>query len=318
MRVVFVTDLHGSTVVFKKAVRAAAHFEADLLIIGGDLSGKQLLAIVPLADGKFQVVEPYVKTGEDSSLIKTGVERIVSDDDLASYTRRLESKGYYWLVAEAGEVKALNDEPERLVTVFDKKILERLVLWGRELNERLPPGTQCVWTGGNDDDQELIESLLTRDLGRFVCGEGRIVDVGGFEVLSLGFSNKTPFHTSRELEEDEIGRRLDSLLSRVRSKDCLLLNIHVPPLGCGPLDLVVRPGRRREEIHVGSGAVREFIERVQPLADFAGHVHEGKGTTTIGRTRIFNPGSEYPAGILQGYVTSLTRGRILDFAHFSW
>lgn len=43
-------------------------------------------------------------------------------------------------------------------------------------------------------------------------------------------------------------------------------------------------------IHVGSIAVREFIEDQQPLACLTAHIHEGTGIDTIGRTKVVNPG----------------------------
>ena len=42
--------------------------------------------------------------------------------------------------------------------------------------------------------------------------------------------------------------------------------------------------------HVGSSAIRSFIEQRQPLACFCGHIHEGAGLDRIGDTIIVNPG----------------------------
>lgn len=43
-------------------------------------------------------------------------------------------------------------------------------------------------------------------------------------------------------------------------------------------------------MHVGSKIIRKFIEDIQPLACFTGHIHEGKAIDTIGNTKIINPG----------------------------
>jgi Icc-related predicted phosphoesterase len=56
------------------------------------------------------------------------------------------------------------------------------------------------------------------------------------------------------------------------------------------------------EIPAGSTAVREAITRYQPVAGLHGHIHEAYGTRTIGKTRCFNPGSDYSAGVLKGLI----------------
>ena len=47
--VFFATDVHGSEVCWRKFINSGKHYEADVLILGGDMTGK---AIVPItADG---------------------------------------------------------------------------------------------------------------------------------------------------------------------------------------------------------------------------------------------------------------------------
>ncbi|MBN2117454.1 MAG: hypothetical protein JW730_12835 [Anaerolineales bacterium] len=58
---------------------------------------------------------------------------------------------------------------------------------------------------------------------------------------------------------------------------------HQPPFGTRN-DLI------QGNVHVGSKAVRKFIERYQPLICFTGHIHEGTGIHQMGNTRIINPG----------------------------
>ncbi len=44
--VFFASDLHGSEICFKKFVNAAAFYKADVLVLGGDISGKLVVPIV--------------------------------------------------------------------------------------------------------------------------------------------------------------------------------------------------------------------------------------------------------------------------------
>jgi Icc-related predicted phosphoesterase len=65
-----------------------------------------------------------------------------------------------------------------------------------------------------------------------------------------------------------------------------------------------------EPAAVGSTAVREAIERHQPVLSLHGHVHESRGTAKIGRTLAINPGSEYNQGLLRGAIVQLNKGKV--------
>jgi Icc-related predicted phosphoesterase len=106
-----------------------------------------------------------------------------------------------------------------------------------------------------------------------------------------------------------------------------VFNLHCPPKDT-PIDtclkLEVRPGELPRPIREGgrfvttgggSVAVREAIERYQPLVGLHGHIHESGGRFRIGRTQTFNPGSEYVQGVLQGVIVSLRAGRLVSYQH---
>ena len=50
----FASDLHGSEICFRKFLNAAKFYEADLLVLGGDIAGKLVLPIVEEAGGRFR------------------------------------------------------------------------------------------------------------------------------------------------------------------------------------------------------------------------------------------------------------------------
>jgi Icc-related predicted phosphoesterase len=62
---------------------------------------------------------------------------------------------------------------------------------------------------------------------------------------------------------------------------------------------------------VGCTAVREAIEKHQPMLGLHGHIHESRGTTRLGRTLCINPGSEYSEGILRGALVTVAEGEVL-------
>ena len=47
----YVADIHGSDVCFRKWLNAGRFYGADVLVIGGDLTGKVLLPIYPAPGG---------------------------------------------------------------------------------------------------------------------------------------------------------------------------------------------------------------------------------------------------------------------------
>jgi len=56
---------------------------------------------------------------------------------------------------------------------------------------------------------------------------------------------------------------------------------------------------------VGSTAVRDSINKHQPLLSLHGHIHESRRIKRMGRTLAINPGSVYGDGVLQGAVVEL-------------
>jgi Icc-related predicted phosphoesterase len=138
----------------------------------------------------------------------------------------------------------------------------------------------------------------------------------------LGVSNKTPWNCPRDIEEDEIKARIDDLVSRMESVETSIFSIHVPPYGSG-LDIapqldknlkpVLGPGGAPVMIACGSIAVREAIERYQPMLGLHGHIHESRGAYRIGKTLCLNPGSEYGEGILRGVLIEIRDGKVRDY-----
>ena len=93
-------------------------------------------------------------------------------------------------------------------------------------------------------------------------------------MLSLGYSNITPFDSPRELEEDELFRRVEAMAGQVDDLSHCVFNLHVPPYASqldtaaeldDDLNVVLAAGEPKM-IPVGSTAVREAIERFQPIA----------------------------------------------------
>jgi len=141
-------------------------------------------------------------------------------------------------------------------------------------------------------DRKSVNTCLDR-LKINLHGQARLID-SKLLITGVGGSNPTPFNTPSEFSEKELSDLLQKawrqgryLLQQVKNKTKetipWLLVSHPPPYNT-TTDRVFS-GR-----HVGSRAVRTFIEEQQPDICITGHIHESKGEDRIGNTRIYNPG----------------------------
>lgn len=150
---------------------------------------------------------------------------------------------------------------------------------------------------GNLDRPDVIEYLEGE--GVALHGQGRVVD--GVAMFGCGGSNKTPFDTPLELEEDEIYEVLMRGYRQVEGKSPLLMVCHTPPYQ-------TKCDRLRNGTAVGSTAARRFIEEVQPAVCISGHIHESAGVDRIGATVVVNAGP-FKGG---GYIVIEAVGGRLD------
>jgi len=74
-----------------------------------------------------------------------------------------------------------------------------------------------------------------------------------------------------------------------RFKDLNILICHQPPYGF--LDKVGKMAPKHYQgKHAGSKVILDYIKKTQPRYVFCGHIHEGKGKTKIGKTKVHNLG----------------------------
>jgi Icc-related predicted phosphoesterase len=305
VKLFYATDVHGSDRCFTKFVNAAAFYGADALLLGGDLTGK---AIVPLvrANGRYRGVFLGEEVEAEDGEAVAGLEKAIA------------VAGYYAYRCEPEEESALREDGAARDRLFLRLMRERLERWVALAEERLrPAGVPCFVNAGNDDPPEIDEVLEASAWVQFL--EGRVVELPeGTEVASCGYANLTPWRCPRDVDEDELGRRLESVIGKLTDPERAVFNFHCPPydtgIDSGPkLDenFRMRSGASGAEMHpVGSRACRAAIEQHQPLLGLHGHLHESRGVAKLGRTVCINPGSEYNEGILRGALVDLRKGRL--------
>jgi Icc-related predicted phosphoesterase len=295
-KIFFATDLHGSEVCWKKFLNAAKFYGADVLICGGDMTGKAIIPIVS-ENGHYT----YALGGEHQA---------VAADQVAEVEANIRRKGYYPLQMSVDRLHELDSDPAKRAACFQEVMLDGVDRWMKMAAEKLRgTGVRCFVCPGNDDEMEVDDVVRRAELVEL--GEGRMVEIEGFSMISTGWSNPTPWKTHREDSEEQLLERIEAMASHVADSSRAIFNLHCPPYKSGldeapaiDADLKLMHGGRALR-PVGSTAVREVIERHQPLLSLHGHIHESKGAVKIGKTLSINPGSAYEEGMLMGAVVQL-------------
>jgi uncharacterized protein len=306
-RLFYAGDVHGSRVCWKKFVNAAAHYPAEALVMGGDLTGKALVPIVRHGDGSY-------------SARVIGEQRVArTAEELHRMQQAISTNGMYPLIVDEEEARRLGEDSPWREQAFEKALLDELRLWVELADERLAGTDTRAYVIPGNDDPWSIDGVLASGSAVVSCDE-RIEMVGPHEMVSLGYSNRTPWETPRELDEEEIYLRLRRLADQLERPEQAIFNVHVPPWESS-LDTAfevgedlryVTKGGRPHEVPTGSHAVRQILEETQPVLSLHGHIHESKGVTRIGRTVAINPGSDYGSGRLDGCLVHLASERVVS------
>ncbi|MEW5991320.1 MAG: metallophosphoesterase [Chloroflexota bacterium] len=297
MRVFFATDIHGSDVCWRKFLNAGAFHKADVLIMGGDMTGKAMVPIV-------------ARNGGWELTLREQDHRLSTEDELRAMEKRISDRGYYPVRTTPDELTTWQTEPALVDARFKAEMLAGVQRWMELADERLGGGSiRCVVSPANDDMFEIdpiIEAARHVELG-----EANTIALDGFSLVSTGWANPTPWKTFRELPEAELRTRIDALVAGVTDPRRAIFNFHAPPyasnLDSAPkLDENMRYVAGGQALTpVGSTAVRDAITAYGPALSLHGHIHEGRGAVRIGRTLAVNPGSTYEDGVLQAAIVDL-------------
>ena len=307
-RIFFTTDVHGSDRCFRKLLNASKVYKADSLILGGDITGKVLIPVVERPDGKYD-------------LTLFGKPEVIGKEKIPETRKSMQDAGQYSFVTTQSELAEIHEDKAKEERVFNEAMVEVLTSWVQLAIERLgPAGAKLYLSPGNDDKFEIDPALVSS--GPVINPEGRVVELdGGYEMITLGYANPTPWKSPREVTEDKLGEMIEGMASQVKRPERAVYNLHVPPIDT-ELDKApavshdfnyVKEGLGIKFIHAGSSAVRAAIERNSPLLGLHGHIHESKGFVKLGRTLCMNPGSEYADGMLRGVLANLSDGKVHDF-----
>jgi Icc-related predicted phosphoesterase len=298
LKIFFATDIHGSEICWKKFLNAAAFYKADMVILGGDVTGK---AMVPIL--QYQGYWELTLNGERI--------RVESRTELDEIQRKIRDRGSYPTILAPDELDQLKTE-DAVDRRFGMEMTRGLDRWLDMADSKLRGGEiPCILNCGNDDIWEMDAIIEQSPCASFA--ESKVLDLGGFYMASCGWTNPTPWNTYREAPDDVLTGKFDAVIAQIPDMGRAIFNFHAPPYGSGldeapALDDTMRPIHGGAVMKpVGSKAVRAAIERYQPALSVHGHIHESRGIWKSGRTLAINPGSSYNDGVLQGAVIELNQ-----------
>jgi Icc-related predicted phosphoesterase len=297
VRIFFATDIHGSEICWRKFLNSAAFYKADLVILGGDVTGKVMVPIV-VGKGFYEVTMSGV------------THHLETEEEVRNIENQIRNRGFYPTRITPDELAELNEEDGSIDKRFTVEMVHTLDRWLDMADGKLKGGEiPCFVNGGNDDTFDIDPVIEASPCVTFT--EGKVVELDGFYMASMGYTNPTPWDTFREGSEEELAVRIKNVVDQIPDMDKAIFNFHAPPYNSGldeapALDETLRPIHGGAVMKpVGSTAVRDAIQTRQPMLSIHGHIHESKGVTKIGKTLAINPGSVYTDGVLQGAVIDL-------------
>ncbi len=257
-----------------------------------------------------KAIVPIVEENGHFALTMAGQAQTVGPNEVGEVEAQIRRKGYYPLRVTPERLHELDGDEDLRKHTFQEVMLDGVQRWMEMAENKLGgSGVRVFVCPGNDDEMEVDDVVRRSEM--VVLGEGRMVDIDGFSMISSGWSNHTPWNTHREETEAQLGERIELMAKQVPDPSRAIFNLHCPPYKSGldeapaiDADLRLLHGGRALR-PVGSTAVREAIEKHQPLLSLHGHIHESKGAIKIGKTLCINPGSSYEEGMLMGAIIQL-------------
>ena len=303
----FATDIHGSDICWSKFLNAGKFYGADRMILGGDMTGKAVI--------------PFIHQGGKNyrATLLEQVFEMSNEEELADIQKRVRSRGYYPYLTTPDEIAELEKDPAQISKIFLQEVLKVVQQWMDLADKKLEGTDMKVYCAPGNDDMDEVDEIV-KSSKHVMLVEGQITQLDDHhEMIASGWSNRTPWDTHREEDEEQLAARYEAMTSKLKNPKTAIFNIHVPPyksqLDEAPeLDKDLRPVLAGNSMKpVGSTALRESIEKVQPLLGLHGHIHEGRGAARIGKTLCINPGSMYEQGTLLGTIVKLGKHKVEDY-----
>ena len=278
--ILYTADLHGWYKLYERLFQIGSKKNIDAIIIGGDILPKNV-PIERLLIEQRNFIQKYLipKLAEFKKQSKNNQKQkpvylMMGNDDFACNMDLLEK------AEEGGLLNLLHNKTHNLTKDINIR--------GYGYVNLTPFGIK---------DWEKFDSKKEPNEGANLKGvkSKRISGSSGSCVL-------TAVDFTKENRKDTIERDLERIAKDASDMQNTVYVIHAPPFGTD-LDVTYSSFGYSTK-HVGSKAIKQFIERYQPLATLHGHIHESPDIThsykqKIGKTISIQPGqSEKLQGVI--------------------
>ncbi len=305
-RLLYGSDFHGSNTVFRKFLSAGIQYKTNALVVGGDITGKAMVPVVHQGKGR------YV------GYLFGGALTASDPQELEKVKKEIGAVGFYPIVVEPDEAEALEKDPATMGKRFEAEMAQRVREWMVLAEEKLAPEKISLYFMCGNDDLFSIDEVIGEYPFIKNPDMARLEMEIGFDIVGCSYANMTPWNCERDLEETDLEKKLETLAGLIRDPENTIAVLHVPPYEssldtCPELDKnlkIITQGGQVVMKAAGSKAVRDWIEKIQPVLSLHGHIHESPGHVHIGRTLAVNAGSEYAEAILKAAIINLDQNKV--------
>jgi len=305
-RLLYGSDFHGSDTVFRKFIAAGIQYKVNALIVGGDVTGKAMVPVIHQGGGNY-IGQVFGRQ-----------ETATNPEEIEKVKKNISSVGFYPIVVEKDEAKELEDHPDKMGKRFEQEMCQRIREWMILAEEKLADHNITLYFMAGNDDLYSIDEVVAEFPSVRNPDMTRLEMDNDYEMIGCSNANMTPWKCARDLEEEELSKKLETLERMVVKPDMTIAVLHVPPMGsgldsCPELDKnlkIITLGGQVVMMSAGSSAVKAFVDRVQPLLSLHGHIHESPGHTRLGRTLAINAGSEYAEAIMKAAIINLEGNKV--------
>src|SRR5205809_182631 len=194
LRVFFATDIHGSDRCFRKFLAAADSYEADVLVLGGDIAGKGL---VPIRRENGNLVARV--RGEPVAVPRAEEERLRAE---------INRMGFYSVLSDAEDIERMERDQAHLDRAFQRAIIEKIVE-GAPVGRKMVVNFHCPPYGsGLDFAAELDPQLRPVIRG----GRPSIVPVGSKAVREVIKRHQPAVGLHGHIHESKAAQKIGSTM----------------------------------------------------------------------------------------------------------
>src|SRR5260221_4034764 len=124
LKIFFSSDIHGSEKCFRKFLNAAKFYDAQVLIMGGDITGKAMVPIVSRPNNLYEFT--YL-----------GASKVISADELDEMEKRIRFNGFYPYRCDQDELERIASDKDYFEALFERLMAQTLEDWLALAQERL-------------------------------------------------------------------------------------------------------------------------------------------------------------------------------------